>query len=644
MQLLELILQGVRKFTASQKIAFRPGLNVVYGSNESGKTTLVECIRSLFYPASLADGSHLVGWESARLSRAALSFTGGDGASYRILRDFVTGACTLSKGNPQTGKFDPLDSGAGAVETRLRGLGIPAPEVFDTLLCVRAAQVAAAGGSPGGGASAPSGGSGGAPGGAGTIFQGAAVDVPGESLSPEEKKQRIADLRVELEAAGKLEKIQFELDGLEGKKFETQGRLQTLKELEGKLSQAKEGLAPFKGAAEIDADLEGRLTRFAVTEKNFQQEVHRLEEKRMKLDGDSQIAQATLEPLQKNNILLGGAALSVLAFVLAFTVKKVLILLLVPGLGVAGVGFYLWNERATRAKQSVADLAAAVKQKADLERKFDIESAMVKELLKKFDVQNVKEILDRKKAAKKAQDRLQEIEKELEKQKDTPEMREAREAREAMEGIGKRISELQDQIASLGAVTMDAPQIKREIKRLEDELSGKAPDSARPLGAPAGMGAGLPGGGPGGGGTDALLTAAAAAAGTPKDQYLAAAQPRLFARVGSLTGGRHPGAVFEGAEIRLQMASGGLPQPLAKLSASTREALYLSMLLGICEGMASAIPFLWDDVAGAFDEERLAALALAVKSLAASRHSQALWFTSRKEVAAAADHLVKLAR
>ncbi|MEW6776584.1 MAG: AAA family ATPase, partial [Bdellovibrionota bacterium] len=298
MQLVELVVQGVRRFSASQKIGFRPGLNVLLGPNESGKSTLAECVRSLLYPQSVSDGSGFVSPESPQVSRAALTFTSADGATWRILRDYVTGNATLAKLNPEAKKFETAESGAAAVEAKVRELGAPSFDLFEAVYFLKADRAPWLSG--GGSAAAPVASPGAWGGGGGDqnrFFEGSAVDVPDENLTPDQMQEKIETLKRELESSEKLAKLQFELDGVEAKKFEAENKLSALKELDGKVSQAKGELRAYEDVADIDPALEQRLTRYEQASKTHNQEMVKLDERKTQLEGESQAAKSSLEPV-----------------------------------------------------------------------------------------------------------------------------------------------------------------------------------------------------------------------------------------------------------------------------------------------------------------------------------------------------------
>jgi len=79
MTFLELALKGVRNFTQFTRIPFQPGLNVVYGGNQSGKSTIWQVLR-----LQLTGQRQQTAADSDQWGQAALSFRGDDGHTYSL--------------------------------------------------------------------------------------------------------------------------------------------------------------------------------------------------------------------------------------------------------------------------------------------------------------------------------------------------------------------------------------------------------------------------------------------------------------------------------------------------------------------------------------------------------------------------------
>lgn len=140
MLLQRLELQAFGRFE-DEVIEFAPGMNLVSGPNESGKTTLLQGVVAVLFGDD--DAARFVPWESSGICRAALLFE-TMGRRVRIERDFFTGCVGWAEADAE-GVFQPVFSGcpdAGNAEkdppaylARLQELlGVSDRELFQTLL------------------------------------------------------------------------------------------------------------------------------------------------------------------------------------------------------------------------------------------------------------------------------------------------------------------------------------------------------------------------------------------------------------------------------------------------------------------------------------------------------------------------------
>ena len=111
-------------------VSLQPGLNVLHGPNELGKSTLVKAIRAaLLLQPKAKDAESFRTWENSDAQpKVALTFEERAGAIWRVSKDFGSPRAHLYRsGDGQT--FFP-DSKAGAVDGKLRELlrwGVPLP-------------------------------------------------------------------------------------------------------------------------------------------------------------------------------------------------------------------------------------------------------------------------------------------------------------------------------------------------------------------------------------------------------------------------------------------------------------------------------------------------------------------------------------
>ena len=134
MRIHDLVIQGVRRFRENQRLAFQPGFNVIFGSNESGKSTLLMGLLELLYPDRFRDQvQDMVSWGEIPNSRAGLTVGQGD-LVFRILRDFKFNRISLSRLNRATNKYDPVSEQAVEIASLLaENFRLPPFESFRNL-------------------------------------------------------------------------------------------------------------------------------------------------------------------------------------------------------------------------------------------------------------------------------------------------------------------------------------------------------------------------------------------------------------------------------------------------------------------------------------------------------------------------------
>jgi len=119
MTLIELAVSGIRHFTGFTRIPLKPGLNTVWGGNQSGKSTLWQVLRQL-----LVRDRRLAGTDDVQTwGRAALTFQGDDGATYCLARQFSEPSERLARHRAGEGFVpeEPEGSGRGPVDPQEDG-------------------------------------------------------------------------------------------------------------------------------------------------------------------------------------------------------------------------------------------------------------------------------------------------------------------------------------------------------------------------------------------------------------------------------------------------------------------------------------------------------------------------------------------
>lgn len=122
----------VRSFAAIREmdIAFGPGLNVLYGPNDLGKSTLAEAIRlALLLPYNSSHGRDYIPWTGAGEPFVDLTFETEEQRIWRVRKEFGNSGSALLQESRNGQDFEDVER-ARSVDAKLRqilGWGIPEP-------------------------------------------------------------------------------------------------------------------------------------------------------------------------------------------------------------------------------------------------------------------------------------------------------------------------------------------------------------------------------------------------------------------------------------------------------------------------------------------------------------------------------------
>jgi len=92
-------LENWKKFTEPVQIELKDGLNVLYGPNESGKSTLIDSIITTFYSKHTSGSGKIKSlkpWGTSLQPRSTITFS-KNGQNYSITKGFQEKKCLLEK-------------------------------------------------------------------------------------------------------------------------------------------------------------------------------------------------------------------------------------------------------------------------------------------------------------------------------------------------------------------------------------------------------------------------------------------------------------------------------------------------------------------------------------------------------------------
>src|SRR5205823_10942670 len=120
---MELVSLEIERFGCVTRahIAFKPGLNVLHGANEIGKSSIARAIRfALLLPSSSSAVDPWVPWSGGGDPTVTLVFRNGSTEYYRVKKVFGTNTATLERSSDGAGWANLAR--AREVEARLRAL------------------------------------------------------------------------------------------------------------------------------------------------------------------------------------------------------------------------------------------------------------------------------------------------------------------------------------------------------------------------------------------------------------------------------------------------------------------------------------------------------------------------------------------
>lgn len=245
MLFLEFAAQGVRGVSpAGGRAALRAGYNVIAADGAA----LRRLVEALLYP-NPKDGDALpraaAGPANAPV-RAGLTLLGNDRITYRLVRDFATGA-QLHRFDPEKRSFALVAQELGQIAAFLQGtVGVPPPARLGALLALSAAELP----SKMGGGTAPG-----------------PIAPQRQSLTPDQSRKRLAQLRDELQKAKVAEKLQGQIDGLQGRLFRLEEVLKGGAKIREGLEKAEAARAELGTAATVADSLGDPDAKIAAYEK-----------------------------------------------------------------------------------------------------------------------------------------------------------------------------------------------------------------------------------------------------------------------------------------------------------------------------------------------------------------------------------------
>ncbi len=493
----------------------------------------------------------------ATSTRAVITFQSADDTVFRLVRDIVRGSAQLLRYEADSRDFVPVATDAMEIAQFLRGrVGVPSREVFTQAFVVRPQDLPSQQAAP---------------------AMNAAAQAPARPVTRElserdrvQLKQRMEQLRRALAAHERVQALEYELDGLQKKRFDLQDQLGRCDMDSTAVDEARERYESLRYLEALPDDFSLKVEFYHEAVARRAQELERWEREREELERVSR--SLSVEPVARNWRLWAGLFAGAAALVCGFALDgplRLAALADIPAFGLSA--FVLWQHLSSlelrdnnRRKLKLSD-----RRKELIETRDESEIREVEELLRQMGHDDANELVRYWEGLTVAKAELESAQREYQRVQNDPELHQMKaDYAELRERIGGLETELAS--SSLGG---EAQRVREEIEEIERELTGEYPQV--PV-APSAVAA-----------TPTLDTSSG-----PLKSFLNTAAELLLVSVedaaGRVSSASAPilahlsGNQLHGVQLTLHgelsvLSESGAPRPLLALPPATQDVAYLAL-------------------------------------------------------------------
>jgi hypothetical protein len=633
MQFAEVAVQNVRGFTPAGRFALKAGYLVLKPPTAEVSPLAGLSLALLFADGRGGDASFLA--PGAKSGKAALTFLGVDGVTYRVLRE-LGGSGTLHRMNKATQQAELVSSDASEIAQFLRGqAGLPPRTTFEQVYCLQSGQLpskrprkaaAAAKQDPKTSGKFPS-------------LASASTVAPAEDIPAAEAKLRA--LEQELVGSSEVDQIQFKVDGLTTQVFDAEQRLKGTDGLKVAISEAEAAwrAAPTPESLGLPQDILQRVQRYPKVVAKRDDALARLEQDR---EAEAELVPAYVEPLKENRIFWAGLGVGglflALGVGLGFGVDHVfryLTLLDIPAFGVAAFMALRHVDELQKASRHGSKEGRFEAREKKILDEFEAEAAPLRMAQKALGVESMEDIAPMLERKELLGARVVELKDQLASMESDPDYVAAVTQRQALKN---ELEALNAELQQKGSYVRDIREVEREISRVKESIAlAKAPP---PAAAPSADGTPAP--------VEALedpspvlLAQAADVFTTDVLSVQGMLKERCLQYLTALTDRRYQGIEWDKEGRGFALAQ-GKRVPVGELPPKDLDLYYLALRMTVVEKASARVkrPFVLEDVFVGVEEVKLPLIARMLKHLGTL--TQVLHVTSHPGFAQMSDGTVNV--
>jgi DNA repair exonuclease SbcCD ATPase subunit len=476
----EFILQGIRRFREPIRFQLNEGLNVFFGGNEKGKTTIADALFFLLSVLRNKEQNESLRNDGAKEVRLGITFKDGPD-NFRLLMDVISDAVLLSKYNQETKKFTTVSKDVEEIkEFFKRELLFKPLDVYKDIYLINSYNLIDSniyGNSKIAEASEPFSLNNDSNASRGVIedfepssFAGA-EEIQPDNMTEEEIRSEIGKLEDDLKLATAAAEKQDKIEQFESELAEVQDKIKKINTRKTALQYVEKQVNELNKFSDLPDDIEKKIDDYIKFEGRIKKEIEDIERQRSRYESVS----ADMPPFYKDKLFIAGSGV-----VLLFIVAPILVSIFVGSWGMylsAGIfvglgvmGYTLWKDAGKRGevKNRHETIAKLEKQIKEQKNKYEIEGSVIKSIISsmkldspdalKDGIKRYREVLEEFAKAKRdynasGTDSDQEI---LQKQADK---------------IKSDIQAVQEQIRTMSVAGVDPYSISQQIENLKNRLN-----------------------------------------------------------------------------------------------------------------------------------------------------------------------------
>jgi len=642
--IMDLVVSGVGKFSKPVKFTFHKGYNVIYGLNESGKSTFARAIMAVLFPDVYSNVPDFINWQLEGASRCYLTISEGN-EIYRLVRDFSQKLSNLSRYIKDKKVFALITKDEREISEFITNtLKIADEEIYSGAFFSDAANLPS---------TSPLGYMGAAP--KPVKSQSTSEDdLDFEGQDPTALKERLETLKGEMARAEEMLEIETAFDQEQSNLYEIQSQIKDIRQLEKEIEETSDFINRFKAFGEVEGVI-SRVDRYTESERRLEHTINELKSK--KGQAEAELINAKLPSITEHKLFFPGIGIAVLGIVLKLpvaqnilgrfisnstieSISKLAVLIMLVGLGMAG--WTLWQFISAFSYQN--KLRSVVNESDDeikqVTARHNTEIREMRELMKSLGADNIEALRTKVKSYKESELKRDTMGKKLVQMKEERGYDKLIEEENAVKG---RVDELQQKLEGMHGLGFTPQEMKTEIGKIEKYLAKRGVRFDRYDEGKAGSSKSGGGGGrkPSRFPDDHFARSLAIATElVQKGQMepLSELQKIFDKYIQVLTNKNYARATFSRDGVIKFFKSDNLMRVgMESMSLATKDTVYFALKLALIDSILKrrSIPIIMDDPFILFDDQRIAAVTSILKEL--SSKAQVILLTSKKAAAQGAD-------